>query len=568
MSRMVIVAAIVAVTVGAVFGASFQGNSVTMSVTPEMPFVGGQVTVSGSSGPYQDDRTVPVVLTRPDGQTEEKTTELTDDATFEVTFGPLLSAGEWTAEATVPLTTVTNETAIVEFEVYQPTAVAAVSIRGFTEGTDQMADFIQVTGDQIDRFTELPDRDAARQQVTEVQNTLSSVDSGLQEVADTFDELSSAMDALQGFPEMTEAMGSLATTVQGPLNEIRSTSAKLRYTHEQANNAREWCRTWHAQKEGLKILKDMVMIIFGGTAAIKGWVSGQFTGAIISTRDKLAAETAGEVLGLTDAQVREARAALKDCEAADKRIKELMDPEGNLGNWAQEALSGGLNWLIDWVAQKVAPNCRMYEADTYGKLEIEYYAKNMVYMVTRYDWEGKIQLFFQKRQSETDIVRLKGQIWGNFGWRTGEFYPERTAMDIPGVTGVGLCIPRPPWPDIRDFYLSLEGEGKPDGIECWVTATEYDRERLPFGFVSVLWSPYQIVPAVDVMETKVPGGEWFVTRATDLSKPDVDRFWIPLEVIDDKVVLKHTFERTMDYRENGEFRAFLKLEIDGSEGGI
>lgn len=565
---MVIVVAVVAVTVGVVFAADFQGNSVTMSVTPEMPFVGGQVTVSGSSGAYQDNRTVTIVFTAPDGQTGEKVTQLTDNLTFEVTFGPLSTAGKWTAEATVPLSGVTNETALVEFEVHQPTAVAAVSIRGFTEGTDQMADFMQVTEDQLDRFTKLPDRDEAIQQVSEVQSTISSVDSGLQELADTFDDLSSAMEDLQAFPEMTAAMENLATTVQGPLNELRSTSAKLQYTHETANNAREWCRTWHAQKEGLKYLKDMVMIIFGGTAAIKGWVTGQFTGAITSTRDKLAAETAGVVLGLTDEQVRAARAALKDCEAADKRIKELMDPEGNLGNWAQEALSGGLNWLIDWIAVKVAPNCRMYEADAYGKLKIEYYAKKMVYMVTKYDWEGKIQLFFQKRQSETDIVRLKGQIWGNFGWRTGEFYPERTAMDIPGVTGIGLCIPRPPWPDIRDFYLSLEGEGKPDGIECWVTGTEYDRERLPFGFISVLWSPYQVVPAVDIMETNVPGGEWFVTRATDLSKPDVDRFWLPLEVTDNKVILKHTFERTMDYRQESEFRATLKLDIDGSEGSL
>ena len=216
-------------------------------------------------------------------------------------------------------------------------------------------------------------------------------------------------------------------------------------------------------------------------------------------------------------------------------------------------------------SSKVAPNCMMYTAKATGKLYIEYYAKKMVYMVTKYDWEGKIELFFKKRQSPTDIVRLKGQIWGNFGWRTGEFYPERTAMDIPGVGGIGLCVPRPPHPDIRDFYLSLEGEGLPHGVEAWVTGADYDMERLQYSFISVLWSPYQVVPAVDFPKTDVPGGEWFVTRVTSLSTPDVDRFSIPLTVEDDKVILKHTFNRTLDYRDNGEFRAFLKMEVDGKE---
>ena len=547
---------------------TYEGNSLQVSVTPERPFVSGQVTVSGSSGAFQDNTAVTVTFSPPTGPAIVRSTQLNEAGTFEIVLSPLEVAGRWRVEVRGPLSDVAKETAALEFEVIQPAAAAAVSIRGFSRGTAQAAEFLQVTEDQLNRFTELPEKDQAEKQVDELQELIAGVDEDLAQLADALDTISDAMEGLQAFPEMQEAMVSLAEEVQDSLNRMETVSNQLHYTHETVNKAREWCRTWHAQKEGMKYVKNMVIVIFGGTAAIKSWASGKLTGAITSTRNKLVAEAAGEVLGMTDQQVLDARQALEDIEKAEKRIKELTDIKGNLGNWSKEAISGGLDWLIDWIATKVAPNCGMYDAEVKGWLYVEYYTKKMVYMVAQYDWTGRIELFFQKRKSETDIVRLKGQIWGSFGWRTGRFYPERTAMDIPGVTGVGICVSRPPLLDIRDFYLTLEGEGKPEGVELWVTKTEYDQPRLPYLFLSILWSPYQMVPAVDTAPMDVPGGEWFVTRVTGLSDPAVERFYVPLEVHDDQVVLKHTIERTLDYREQAEFRAFLKMEIDGVESGL
>ncbi len=544
--------------------AGYEGNSLLARVEPDTAFLTGQVTVSGSSGAFQDNTTVTAEFTPPSGQAFTRTTQLTEDGTFELVSGSLGEAGEWTVAVTGPLSELTDEAATIPFEVHQPAAVAAVSIRAFTDGTEQMADFLAVTEEQIDLYTEVPHKDEARQQVNDLQQDIQRLEQGLNELADSLDEISEAMEHMQAFPEMQEAMVSLATEIQGPLAEMQAASRKLTYTHETANNAREWCRTWHAQKEGMKILKDMVLTIAGGTKAISGWVTGKLTGAVQSARNKLIAGN----IGATEEQIGIIENNLGTIDKARQRIKEASDPGGSLGGWMTEIISGRLDRLIDWIASSVAPNCGMYEADVTGKLYVEYYTKKMVYMVAKYDWKGKMELFFQKRQSEMDVVQLKGQIWGSFGWQTGEFYPERTAMDIPGVTGVGLCIPRPPFVDYRDFYLSLEGEGKPHGLELWVTETGYDIPRIPYGFISVLWSPYQVVPAVDFPEMDVPGGEWFVTRVTGLSQPDVDRFFVPLVVEDDKVLLKDNLERTLDYRDRGEFRAFLKMKIDGKEGSL
>jgi len=554
--------------VGGAWPAHYQGTAVNFDVVPETPYLGGQVTVTGYASPYQDNSTVTATFTDPSGRRATRTDELDEDGAFTMSCGPLETPGTWAVSLEVPLSGLANEVGEAEFTVYQPATFAAVSVGEFSEGVSQAEEFVQVTEELLDRFTQLPQKHEARATVNDLQETLGSVDAGLAELSGILEGMAEPLTALEALPEMHEAMVDLANGLQTPLSQAQAASQKLHYTHETANNAREWCRTWHAQKQGLQILKQMVQFIFAGSFSVKSWVAGQFTDAMKEAGNKLADEAVMQTTGMTEGQVAAAREAIGDLQNAQGRIEQLLDAEGNLGNLAKEGLDSGTDWLIDWISSKVAPNCSMYDAEVKGKLHIEYYAKNVVYMVTKYLWDGKIEVFFRRRQSETDIVQLRGQIWGNFGWRIGQFFPERLAADIPGVTGMGLCIPRPPHPDIRDFYLSLEGEGKPEGVDLWVTRTDYDLERLPYRFISVLWSPYQMVPAVDFPETDVPGGEWFVTRVTGLSLPDQDSFYIPLTVEDDQVILKHTFERTLDYREQHEFRAFLKMEVDGKEDGI
>ncbi len=547
---------------------SYEGQSLQVQVSPEKPFVTGQVTVSGGTGAFEENTTVTAIFSHPSGPRDTRTAQLDEDGLFEITFSPLDEVGDWTVEVSGPLSEVTDETASVTFTVIQPAAFAAVTVRTFTEATDAMDEFIDVTEEQLALYTQLPDKDEARQTIQQCQGHTAAIDQHMNQVADTLDEMGGLMGDLAAFPELHESMASLASQLQGPLADTQATMVELQYTHETANRAREWCRTWHAQKQGLHMLKKMVQFIYAGNFSIAGWVKGQFTGPMKKVQTKLEDKAVCQNTGMTEEQVTKARQAYADLQKAQSRLEQLMDIEGNALDIGKEGLDKGYDWLIDWISSKVAKNCGMYDADVTGLMYVEYYAKGVVYMVTKYRWEGRLELFFQKRQSDTDIVQLKGQLWGSFDWRIGKFFPERTAMDIPGVTGFGLCIPRPPYPDIRDFYLTLEGEGKPEGVELHVKACEYDRPELEYGFISVLWSPYQMVPAVDFPTCKVPGGEWFVTRCTGVSTPDVDSFYVPLEVDEDDVFFKHTIDRTMDYREEQQFRAFLKMEIDGKEDSI
>ena len=218
---------------------TYEGNSLQVSVTPERPFVSGQVTVSGSSGAFQDNTAVTVTFSPPTGPAIVRSTQLNEAGTFEIVLSPLEVAGRWRVEVRGPLSDVAKETAALEFEVIQPAAAAAVSIRGFSRGTAQAAEFLQVTEDQLNRFTELPEKDQAEKQVDELQELIAGVDEDLAQLADALDTISDAMEGLQAFPEMQEAMVSLAEEVQDSLNRMETVSNQLHYTHETANKARE-----------------------------------------------------------------------------------------------------------------------------------------------------------------------------------------------------------------------------------------------------------------------------------------------------------------------------------------
>ena len=573
MRRTRVVTVALVVTCAVAWGQGEGANPATeLTIMPESTYLGGSVQISGATAPSQNSRTVTLTLSPPGGEDSfTRTVQLKnhpggdDHNTFEHTEGPLEAAGTWQVEARGPVPQVPPATG--QFEVTTPAAAAVLTMQSATEGLDESESFTASAQQEIANFTELPDKQQALAKTAELEELLGGFAQTTAAVSQALEQANGAMQPLAPFPEMQEAMTGLAQALHAPTQHLQSARQQLHYTHEEMNNAREWCRMFHWQKYGLKLTLNVVQFAFTASLSVKDWAVGKLQDAITSVRDKLVDQAAVEALGLTPEQVAQARKALGTMQTVKGALETYLDPNGSFGDLKKEAAFKAGDWLIDWVSAEVGGNCRMYEATVKGKFHCDYYARGVVYMVANYPWEGKIEVFFKKRERPTDIVRVEGVIRGNFGWRTGEFYPERTCADVPGMVGIGVVVPRPPYAAPWDFLLSLEGEGKPHSLTLEVTEVQYDVEWLKYGLISVLWSPYQLVPAVDFPELKVPGGHWFVTRATNTAG-DEKTFEIPLTVKGDQVLMKHTFDRTMDYREQREFRAFLKMEIDGEETGI
>jgi len=566
-SLLVLLATALFALIGAVPLAAQDGAGITISVTPRELSLGQLVTVNGSTVADRGNRTVTLVYRPPAGAPVTRTCQLGSDHRYKDRFGPLETTGRWTVEAVGPLGENLTGRASDWFEVLSPAAAAAASMSAFGEAAAASAEFVGETQGVTIDFTELPQKDAALEQMGELSGVLDGMVSGWAEIGAALDRVEGSIDALSPFPEAQQLMADLTGRLQQPLVDAREAEQELHLTREEANNAKQWCRVWHCQKQGLKFVGKTVVSVYLGAKTLLEWAESQLVSTVTGIRDKLVAEAASDIAGLTPEQITAAQNALKDIQFLETVIKAKVNPAANLGALKKDLADKAVDYLVDWISTQVAHNCRMYDAKAKGTFFCEYYTKKMVYMTAEYTWEGKIELFFRERRSPTDIVRFEGQIWGNFGWQTGEFWPKRTAMDIPGVTGLGICVPRPPFIDYRDFSLRLEGEGKPHSVEVEITGATYDIPRLKMMYIAVLWSPYQVVPSVDFPKMDVPGGQWFVTRVTGATGPE-GTFEIPLTVEGKDVLMRHIFRRTMDYVDEAEFEAELTLEIDGKESGL
>ncbi|MFC2155091.1 hypothetical protein ACFLRB_01190 [Acidobacteriota bacterium] len=543
---------------------TYDGKGITLMITPEQVRLGGETLISGAAAPGRGSRTMTAVFKHPNGSTYTRNFQMEPDGTYQYSEKNLDSTGTWEVTVKGP---VIKEMARGSFEVLYPTGAAVVSVQILQQGLGKSLELLTELQIQTANFPKLPEKDQAVAQMKELETTLNRMKSDWDRVSDALDQLNTAIPGLSPFPETQIVMNQLADNLQLREKQMQPVIRELELAYEEVNNTREWCRMWFAQKKGLKMFFKAVETIFTGGKGLAVWAGNILEGYVKGVWKQLTLDSSQAVLNLTEEQKKEAEKALGKVELADTVIQNVFGENGSILEIKKKAAFVSIDYLIEWISGVVAKNCRVYNAKVNGKLTINFYTKGAVYMVAKYRFEGGMELFFQKRRNKNDIVRLQGQIWGNFDWRIGQFFPERVAGDIPGVWAFGMCVPRPPFPGFRDFFLVLEGEGKPEEVEIEVKKTSYDKEKLKYRYISVIWSPYQLVPALDFPETSIPGGHWFVTRATKTAGKE-KKFRIPLTIDGKKTILKHVFERTMDYRKQSEFIAKLELKIDGKEDGI
>ena len=542
-----------------------ENDCITLSVLPEDPWVFGKATVFGTTAP-SNNATVTLTYTRPDGDADTATASVANDGTYAHTFSDFDVAGQWTVSAQPSVCEQKAASGVIT--VRQPAGAAAVSFQDASQGPSQISTAMSEFNTTVQEFTLLPQEEIAYGKISEIQQVMAEVAAGLSELSTAASELNQVMDDLFMFPEIGEQLSQLNSTIQSPLSQMSATIQEMSGARTEADNATEWCRRFHMWKTCLQFIMEYMSFAASFAKSAAAYAAQQLDGAAQNAFNKLYDPIWTSTTGLTQQQITASRTAVTKLQDFGKKIKEVR--EGNISDAKELVVKEGVNWLINWIFANVITNCRQYEADVKGKLKVDFYTKKMVYMRIRYTFEGKMNLFFQTRTGGAgEQVRVEGPIYGSFGWRTGDFYPERTAMDIPGVWGIGLCVPRSPdYGNYRDFQIILNGEGHKNYLELKIDHVEYDKEEFEYSFISVLFSPYQVLPAVDFPKCNIPGGEWFVSRATSIAGDPEATFQLPLVVSGNDTKVEKTFVRFMDYIDESEFFGVLELEIKGKEGSL
>jgi hypothetical protein len=370
---------------------TYDGEGITLMITPGKIRRGGEVVISGAAAPGRQNRTMTAVFTPPHAPAYTRTFQVQPDGTYQYKEKNLNFIGTWEVTVKGP---VIKEIARGAFDVLSPSAAAAVSVQTLQQGLDKSLQLLTELENQTAKFPKLPGKDQAEAQMKELETTLNQMKPDWDRAADALQQLNTAIPALDPFPETQTVMNQLADRLQQGEKQMQTVIRQMEQTYEEVNNAREWCRMWFAQKQGLKIFFKTVETILTSAKGLADWAVNILEGYVKDMWKQLTLDTSQTVLGLTEKQKQAAGDALGKIELVDSVILNVFGKDGSIMELKKKLAFTAIDKLIDWISGVVAKNCRVYNAAVEGKFTAYFYTKNSVYMVAKYPFKGGMELFF------------------------------------------------------------------------------------------------------------------------------------------------------------------------------
>ena len=205
-----------------------------------------------------------------------------------------------------------------------------------------------------------------------------------------------------------------------------------------------------------------------------------------------------------------------------------------------------------------------------GTVEGEYYAEilhqEMPFLTMSYVYDAQIRMVFQKRNPGQPVVALKGRIMGRI--RDPECEMSMMPFDLADTVSPSWCRSAVPEIGSRSFLLYLTGRAFEDRLEIDFDRTGHDFDLKTRGYY-VMVSSHQPVPIPGDVVFPLMDAEWFFTRITHLSNPNVDFITLPIEVTDEGSEASKEYEREMNFDETPQRKGVhieMEMEIELCSG--
>ncbi len=485
-----------------------------VNVEPTRCFLGGTIKVFGWVKPNHPAATfVNLEFSKPvSGKISSEKVRTEPNGRYQFLFKDSDEPGIWKVTA---WKAGSPQKATIEFEVSR-----TIFLIPLCRGVKQLGDRTRAAYDYfkelVEKYPDFPGKDEIIKDVDELSRQLHEMDAGLARLEAAVQQMNRVLAQTTDLPiPARDELINAANRADDTLEETDKQTGEIGEVLQESRQEAEWCYLWMAYYDLCDRLKFYNNFL---ADSLKG----------IAQNLAQARLTQGLEPGLQDLIGK----------VVDALTGSLKDPV-----FIANKIMGKLADLGTKVYGKLLKNCTTFMGEAEGEYHAELLHKEMMFYTMDYKISGKVELTFQERKPGDQAVYLKGRFKGKA--HDFECFITMAPFAVPDTIGPVYCLAATPLAANRSFILYLEGNAARDLLELKLTKAGRDFKLKSRAFYVLLSSAAYNLPVPGDFSFPLQNAQWFLTRVTKISSPDIEYFQLPIEVKGDRSTAEKEFERTI-----------------------
>ncbi|MFW6128615.1 MAG: hypothetical protein ACOC6P_00010 [Candidatus Aminicenantaceae bacterium] len=496
---------------------------------PERCFLGGSVEIFGWVKPNHPGVTIiNLEFTKPvSGDIIKEQVQTNSRGEYSFLFKNTDEAGIWKVKAQKAGTNIKKE---AEFEVRQRIFLVYLC-QEVKKESEETRDAYDSFRELVKNYPDFPEKDNIINDVGDLFQQLNEMETGLVSLENTVKQMNQVLSTIKEFPASArEELIEAGEKTNNAIEETRKQTREIKEVLKESEQEADWCYIWMAYYDLSNQLKFYNNFL---ADSLKGIAQNLLQAKLTQGLDPKLQSIIGKVV--------------------DKLTGSTKTPVG-----IANKIMGKMADLGKKVYNGLLENCTTYSGDAQGEYYAELIHDDMVFYTMYYQLSGEMELTFQKRKPGDPKVKLKGRYKG----KVHNFKCSITMAPFasPDTIGPVYCLAATPLVSNHSFLLYLEGRAADDFIELKYTKTGRDFKLKSRAFYIMLSSAAYHLPIPGDFSFPLQNAEWFLTRVSKISNPNIEYFELPIEVQSDIPVAEKEFDRTL-YLPETEKRVGVRVQM-------
>jgi hypothetical protein len=388
----------------------------------------------------------------------------------------------------------------------------------------------------VKNYPDFPGKDDINDTISELFNEIKEMNTLLDQLENDVRQMNSSLQADgQNLPEPAlEALVKAADTAVKTKDETTKQIKSIEEVLQDSKQEAEWCYLWMSYHDLCNQLQFYNNFL---ASSLKGIAKNLVTAEVTKGMNPILKKVVGKVI--------------------DRLIRTPKTPVGTANK-----IMGKMAKLRSLVYEKLMKTCTNYTGDAEGEYQAELLHNSMPFFTMIYKISGKMDLTFKKRKPGDPAVYLEGRFKGNVG--DIECLVTMAPFARPDTIGPVWCLGATPLVADRSFLLYIEGKAADDRMELKLKKVGRDFKLKARAFYVMLSSAAYHLPIPGDFVFPLQNAEWFFTRTTHLSNPNLEYFQLPVTAAGDTSRAEKEFNREINLSQTQRrvgVRIKMKLKI-------